>query len=95
MEENYNEKFILEVAKVKYEYKFVEVPLREKGFKTKLGEGFDRCKEIIIEEAANGWRLKQIVIPANEKTGVAAPYCYQIVFVYSLYYIKRFSFPCI
>ena len=60
---------------MKYEYKFVEVPLREKGFKTKLGEGFDRCKEIIIEEAANGWRLKQIVIPANEKTGVAAPYC--------------------
>ena len=59
---------------------FVEVLLREKGFKTKLGEGFDRCKEIIIEEAANGWRLKQVVIPANEKTGIPSPYCYQIIF---------------
>lgn len=58
-----------------YEYKFVEVPLREKGFSAKVGEGFDRCKEIIAKEAANGWRLKQIVIPANEKTGVAVPYC--------------------
>ncbi len=69
----------MEVEKIKYEYKFVEVPLREKGFKTKLGAGFDKCKKI-IEEATNGWRLKQIVIPANEKTGVAAPYCYQIIF---------------
>lgn len=66
--------------KMKYEYKFVEVPLREKGIKTKLGDAFDRCKEIIIEGANNGWSLKQIVIPANEKTGVAAPYCYQIIF---------------
>lgn len=39
---SYNKKLIQEVAKVKYEYKFVEVPLREKGFKTKLGEGFER-----------------------------------------------------
>lgn len=65
---------------MKYEYKFVEVPLRDKGFKTKLGLAFDRCKEVIVEEANNGWRLKQIVIPANERTGVAAPYCYQIIF---------------
>jgi hypothetical protein len=69
---------------MKYEYKFVEVPLREKGWRTELGEGFDRCKEIIVEEAANGWRLKQIVIPANEKTGIAAPYCYQIIFEKSI-----------
>lgn len=46
---------------MKYEYKFVQVPLRENGLKTKVGEGFDRCKEIIVEEASNGWRLKQIV----------------------------------
>lgn len=69
---------------MKYEYKFVEVPLRRNGFKTKLGESFDKCKEIIEEEANNGWRLKQIVIPANEKTGVAAPYCYQIIFEKSI-----------
>lgn len=65
---------------MKYEYKFVEIPLREKGFKTKLGDAFDRCKEIIMEEANSGWRLKQIIIPANEKTGLSMPYCYQIIF---------------
>lgn len=65
---------------MKYEYKFIEVPLRENGFKTKLGETFEICKEVIVEEADNGWRLKQIVIPANEKTRVVAPYCYQIIF---------------
>ena len=65
---------------MKYEYKFVEVPLREKGFKTKQGESFDKCKEIINYEAADGWRLKQIVVPANEKSGVSVPYCYQIIF---------------
>jgi hypothetical protein len=69
---------------MKYEYKFVEVPLREKGYKTELGGGFNRCKEVIAEEAANGWRLKQVVIPANERTGVAVPYCYQIIFEKSI-----------
>lgn len=63
-----------------YEYKFVEVPLREKGFKTKVGDSFDKCKEIIEEKAKNKWRLKQVVTPVNEKTGVASPYCYQIIF---------------
>ena len=65
---------------MKYEYKFIQVPLREKGFKTKLGENFEICKEVIVEEADNGWGFKQIVIPANEKTGLSAPYCYQIIF---------------
>ena len=36
---------------MKYEYKFTEVPLRESGWKSKTGDGFNRCKEIIIEEA--------------------------------------------
>ncbi|WP_319025192.1 DUF4177 domain-containing protein [Paraclostridium bifermentans] len=40
---------------------------------------------MIHDESKNGWRLKQIVIPSNENTGlsapgVAAPYSYQIVF---------------
>lgn len=65
---------------MKYEYKFTEVPLRRNDLKTKRGDGFNKCKEIITEEAANGWKLNQIVIPANEKTGVAMPYCYQIIF---------------
>lgn len=64
-----------------YEYKFIEIPLHiNGGFKTKTGDAFEKCKEVIIEEAKNGWRLKQVVIPANEKTGVYGAYCYQIIF---------------
>lgn len=66
-----------------YEYKFIEVPLK-KGFKVKSGDTFEECKSIIYKEAKNGWRLKQVLIPANENTGflapgLYAPYCYQIV----------------
>ena len=65
---------------MKYEYKFVEVPLRENGWGTQANEAFEKCKEIIAAEANNGWRLKQVVIPANERTGLFIPYCYQIIF---------------
>lgn len=65
---------------MKYEYKFVEVPLREHGFNTKVGDGFNKCKSIITEESSNGWKLNQIIIPVNEKTGINVPYCYQIIF---------------
>ena len=41
---------------------------------------FEACKDVIIEEAKNSWRLRQIVVPANEKTDVYNPYCYQIIF---------------
>lgn len=64
-----------------YDYKFIKVPLGiNGGFKTKTGDAFERCKEIILEEAKKGWRLKQVVVPANEKTGVYGTYCYQIIF---------------
>lgn len=62
-----------------YEYKFIEVQLKT-GLKSKTGDSFEECKNIIIEEAKNGWRLKQIVMPANEKTGMYTVYCYQIIF---------------
>lgn len=65
---------------MKYEYKFLEVPLVNQGFKTKRGDSFNQCKDLIVEEAKNGWRLKQVVIPANEKTGIAGAYSYQIIF---------------
>nr|WP_300003753.1 DUF4177 domain-containing protein [Tissierella sp.] len=65
---------------MKYEYKFVEVPIGRKGFKLKKGDDFNKCKEIIVEESNNGWRLKQVVIPTNEKTTLIEPYCYQIIF---------------
>ena len=64
---------------MEYEYKFVKVPMR-RGFKKKLGETFERCKEVITEEAEKGWRLKQVVMPANEYTGIASAHSYQIIF---------------
>ncbi len=63
----------------KYEYKFVEVP-RKSGMKDKIGDTFEECKQIILAEAEQGWRLKQIVTPFNEKTGLFVSFCYQIIF---------------
>lgn len=34
----------------------------------------------IISEAEQGWRLKQIVTPFDEKLGVFVSKCYQVVF---------------
>lgn len=62
-----------------FEYKFIEIPF-ETGFKVKIGTTFEKCKESIQEEAKNGWRLKQVVLPTNEKVGFYSPYCYQIIF---------------
>ncbi len=63
----------------KYEYKFVEIP-RKNGLKVKTGETFDECKKVIAEEAEQGWKLVQVLTPFNEKSGMYAPYCYQIIF---------------
>lgn len=63
----------------KYEYKFIEVPAKM-GLKTKAGETFEECKSIIISEAENGWRLKQVVTPFSEKMGVYGVIGYQIIF---------------
>ncbi|EOU2068412.1 DUF4177 domain-containing protein [Clostridium perfringens] len=62
-----------------YEYKFINVPVN-KSFKCKRGGFFEKCKDIIKEEAKNGWRLKQIVTPINEKSGVNSTYAYEIIF---------------
>ncbi|KKX99876.1 hypothetical protein VN21_17540 [Paraclostridium benzoelyticum] len=62
-----------------FEYKFIEVPLKQ-GFKVKKGGHFEGCKNIINEEAKNGWRLKQIVVPPADNNGMYCPYCYQIIF---------------
>lgn len=63
----------------KYEYKFVNVP-KKSGFKVKSGDTFDECKNIILEEAEKGWRLKQVVMPLDEKAGVYRTTCYEIIF---------------
>ena len=63
----------------KYEYKFVEVK-REFGLKVETGITFEKCKQVITEEAEQGWKLVQIVAPFNEKRGIYSAYCYQIIF---------------
>ena len=63
----------------KYAYKFVDVS-RKGGMKDKIGDTFEECKQVIMAEAEQGWRLKQIVTPFNEKTGLFVSYCYQIIF---------------
>lgn len=62
----------------KYEYKFIEVPSKD-GLKTKAGDSFEECKKVILSEAENGWRLKQIVTPFNEKMGIYGVLGYQII----------------
>lgn len=62
-----------------YEYKFVNVPAQG-GFKVKKGDTFNKCKEIINLKAKEGWQLKQVVVPFNEKTGVYGTSCYEIIF---------------
>ncbi len=63
----------------KYEYKFVDVP-RAGGLKAKTGCSFEACKKIILSEAEQGWRFKQVVVPFNEKSGLDIPIGYQIIF---------------
>lgn len=63
----------------KFEYKFVEVKLQV-GLKKPAGATFEECKKVINTEAEQGWRLKQIVEPINEKSGTFSPLCYQIIF---------------
>lgn len=63
----------------KYEYKFVEVKAKG-GLQAKPGGTFEECKEIILSEAGNGWRLKQVVTPFHEKIGVYGAMGYQIIF---------------
>ncbi|MGL4799622.1 MAG: DUF4177 domain-containing protein [Cellulosilyticaceae bacterium] len=62
-----------------YEYKFVQVPVKS-GFKVKAGDTYEVCKGVIIEEAQQGWRLKQVVVPFNEKTGVYGASSYEVIF---------------
>lgn len=68
----------------KYEYQFVKVPLvsEKKGIVNiaHKGETFEACKEVIVSEASHGWRLKQVVVPFNEKSGVYGADCYQVIF---------------
>lgn len=67
-----------------YKYKYVKVAVvgEKKGifFHVRKGDTFEACKEVINQEAAKGWRLKQVVVPFNEKTGVYGARCYQVIF---------------
>ncbi|WP_100065545.1 DUF4177 domain-containing protein [Miniphocaeibacter massiliensis] len=63
----------------KYEYKFIRVE-RDKGFNIKPGDTFEKCKDIIIKEGENGWKLNQVVEVFNEKSGVNSYLGYEIIF---------------
>lgn len=62
----------------RFDYKFVEVPF-DGNLKTGGMETFQRCKEIIMNEAADGWRLIQIISPAGEKKLSTSMSSYEIV----------------
>ena len=62
-----------------YEYKFIKVPAKS-GFKVKAGDTFEECKGIITSEASKGWRLKQIVVPFNERMGIYGTSYYEVIF---------------
>ena len=53
----------------KYEYKFVEVPMvMKKKALIMLGDkrlSLEACKEVINENAIEGWQLKQLLEPKN------------------------------
>ena len=63
----------------KYEYKFVEVP-KKTGWKVKAGETFEECKQVILTEVEQGWRLKQVITPFVENSCAYVTNCYQIIF---------------
>lgn len=52
-----------------YEYKFIEVQIK-KVFRVKTGDTFEQYKNLIKKEAKNGWRLRQVIVPPNENTGL-------------------------
>lgn len=62
-----------------YLYKSVSVPI-ERNLKAKTGDGFKSVMELVDRYTKEGWRLVQIVIPPNEKTGVVSAYAYEIIF---------------
>lgn len=62
----------------RFDYKFVEVPF-DGNIKNGNGETLARCKEIIMSEAAEGWRLIQIISPLGEKKLLSGDSSYEIV----------------
>lgn len=67
---------------VQYEYKFVEIP-RSQMTKQKdrlNADDFKKCKDVIASEAQNGWRLKQVVVPYQERFGLFRAKGYEIIF---------------
>lgn len=62
---------------MQYEYKFVEIP-RSKMLDKQ--DDFEQCKNAIVSQAKDGWRLKQVVVPYQEKSGAFFAKGYEIIF---------------
>ncbi|KOO51426.1 DUF4177 domain-containing protein [Viridibacillus arvi] len=52
-----------------YEYKFIQIELKQKILKAEATEDY---REIIREHAEKGWRLVQIFAPGTAAVGAAA-----------------------
>ncbi len=65
-----------------YEYKFIEVPRSPKFAKQAdrlSSDDFKKCEDIIVREAKSGWRLKQVVVPYQERFGLFTAKGYEII----------------
>ncbi len=62
---------------VQYEYKFVALPRSSLLSKQ---DDFEKCKDVIASESKSGWRLKQVVVPYQEKSGAYFAKGYEIIF---------------
>lgn len=62
---------------MQYEYKFVEIPRSKMSGKQ---DDFEQCKNAIVSQAKDGWRLKQVVVPYHEKFGAFFAKGYEVVF---------------
>ena len=62
----------------RYEYRFVEIT-PQSSLQKKKEDPFELCRQTILQEASQGWRLKQVVVPWNEKMGAYGTKGYQII----------------
>lgn len=66
-----------------FKYEFIDV-VPDGGIKAGKTDTFERCKEIINENAGEGWELVQIIPVTNEKWSAYSFIKYTIIFKVNL-----------
>ena len=66
-----------------FKYEFIDV-VPDGGIKAGKTDTFERCKEIINENAGEGWELVQIIPVTNEKWSAYSLIKYTIIFKVNL-----------